>query len=181
MQRFRAPHSAAAALAVLLALAGCESMSEGQCQRADWYERGRFDGNMGEPEGRLQAHRQACAKAGITPDEMRWRQGWVEAVRGYCTPRWAWQIGTENRSYKGACRDFDEAVFLRWYQAGKDVHKTRSEREATQREIERLEKELQKAQKDEERRALRERIRRLDAEQARLRRLLDALMTGAPA
>jgi dephospho-CoA kinase len=60
------------------------------------------------------------------------------------------------------------------------VHKTRSEREATQREIERLEKDLQKAQKDEDRRALRERIRRLDAEQARLRRLLDALMTGAP-
>jgi hypothetical protein len=167
--------AAAAAL-----LAGCESMSERQCQRADWYERGRFDGNMGEPESRLQDHRQACAKAGIVPDEVRWRQGWVEAVRGYCTPRWAWQMGTENRSYKGACRDFDEAVFLRWYQAGKDVYKTTSERDEKQREIERLEKELQKAQKEEDRRALRQRIRRLDEEQARLRRLLDAQMSGAP-
>lgn len=172
------------ALAALIAagalLAGCESMSEGQCQRADWYERGRFDGSMGEPEGRLQAHRQACAKVGIAPDEVRWRQGWVEAVRSYCTPRWAWQIGTENRSYRGACRDFDEAGFLRWYHAGKDVYKTRSERDERLREIERLEKDLQKAQKEEERRALRQRIRRLDEEQARLRRLLDAQMGGAP-
>lgn len=170
----------AIALTLVALLAGCESMSEGQCQRTDWYQRGQFDGNMGEPEARLEAHRQACAKAGIVPDAARWRQGWLEAIRGYCTPRWAWQIGTENRSYRGACRDFDEAVFLRWYNAGKDVHKTKSEREARQREIERLEKDLQKAQKDDERRALRERIRRLDEEQGRLRRLLDAQLTGAP-
>lgn len=167
-------------LAALALLAGCETMSEDQCRRADWYQRGQRDGNQGEPERHIEAHRKACAKAGVVPDETRWRQGWREGVRGYCTPRWAWQIGTENRSYHGACRDFDEAVFLRWYNAGKDVHKTKSEREARQREIERLEKDLQKAQKDEERRALRERIRRLDEEQARLRRLLDAQMTGAP-
>lgn len=161
-------------------LAGCATMSEDQCRKTDWYQRGVRDGNQGEPERHLDAHRQACAKAGVAPDETRWRQGWREGVRGYCTPRWAWQIGTENRSYRGACRDVDEAVFLRWYQAGKDVHKTKSERDEKQREIERLEKDLQKAQKDDERRALRERIRRLDEEQARLRRLLDAQMTGAP-
>ncbi len=167
-------------LVPFLLLGGCASMSEEQCRRADWAERGRQDGSRGEPEGRIEAHREACAKAGVAPDVARWRQGWLEGVRNYCTPRWAWQIGTEGRSYQGACRNFDEAVFLRWYRAGQDVRKTRSEREERQREIEQAEKDLKKAQKDEERRALRARIRRLDEEQARLRRLLEAQMSGAP-
>lgn len=161
-------------------LAGCASMSPEQCLQADWYERGRLDGTFGEPETRLDAHRKACAEVGVVPDAALWRQGWLETVRRYCTPGHAWTIGTEGRSYQGACRDFDEPEFLRWYRAGKDVYKTRSERDARQREIEQAEKDLQKAKSPEERKQLRERIRRLDEEQARLRRLLEAQMSGAP-
>lgn len=163
-----------------LLLVGCETMTEDQCRKADWAERGRADGRGGEPESHLDAHRRACAKAGVTPDERRWRQGWAEGARDFCVPRVAWQRGLDNRSYHGSCRDFDEAVWLRWYRAGKDAHATRSERDARRAEIERAEKELEKAQREDERKALREKIRRLDIEQARLRRLLDAQMSGAP-
>lgn len=167
-------------LALCAALAGCETMSEDQCRKADWAERGRADGRSGEPENHLDAHRKACAKAGVTPDDRRWRQGWVEGVKTYCVPASAWRAGLANRSYHGACRDFDEAVFLRWHRLGLDAYKTKSERDSKQREIEKLEEQLKKAEKDDERKALREKIRQLDSEQARLRRLLDTQMSGAP-
>ena len=167
-------------LALAATLSGCETMTEDQCRKADWAERGRADGRNGEPESQLDAHRKACAKAGVTPDERRWRQGWADGVKAYCVPAVAWRWGLDNRSYRGACRDFDEALFLRWHRAGHDAYKTKSEREARQREIDKLEEQLKKAEKDDERKALREKIRQLDVEQARLRRLLDAQLSGAP-
>jgi flagellar motility protein MotE (MotC chaperone) len=170
-------------LALATMLAGCETMTEDQCRKAaaaDWAERGRADGRNGEPESHLDAHRKACAKAGVAPDERRWRQGWVEGVKAYCVPASAWKAGLDNRSYRGACRDFDEPVFLRWHQLGQDAYKTRSERDARQREIGKLEEQLKKAEKEDERKALREKIRQLDSEMARLRRLLDVQMGGAP-
>lgn len=167
-------------LALLLGLSGCESMSEDQCRKADWLERGRSDGREGESEARIEAHRKACAKAGIAPDERRWRQGWAEGVRSFCVPREAWRHGLAGRSYSGACRDFDEAVWMRWYRAGKDAHATRSERDAKKREIDKAEEQLKKAEKEDERKALREKIRQLDAEHLRLRRLLEAQMSGEP-
>jgi flagellar motility protein MotE (MotC chaperone) len=160
--------------------AGCETMTEDQCRKADWFERGRGDAGRGEGESHLDAHRRACAKAGITPDERRWRQGWVEGARAFCVPASAWRYGLANSSYHGSCRDFDEAVWLRWYRAGKDAYATRSERDAKKREIDKAEEQLKKAEKDDERKALREKIRQLDSEHARLRRLLDAQMSGAP-
>ena len=166
--------------AVAALLAGCETMTESQCRTADWLERGRSDGSRGEPESQLDAHRRACAKAGITPDERRWRQGWVDGARSFCVPAAAWRHGLDNRSYHGSCRDFDEAIWLRWYRAGKDAYATRSERDAKRREIDKAEEQLKKAEKEEERKALREKIRQLDGEQARLRRLLDMQMGAAP-
>ena len=72
-------HLLALALALGAALAACETMSEDQCRKAsgaDWFERGRADGRNGDPESHLEAHRKACAKSGVVPDERRWRQGW---------------------------------------------------------------------------------------------------------
>jgi flagellar motility protein MotE (MotC chaperone) len=168
------------AMAAAVLATGCETMSEDQCRKADWFERGRIDGRNGEGEGFIDKHRRACAKANIAPDDRRWRQGWAEGVRSYCVPRVAWQRGLDGSSYHGACRDFDEAVWLRWYRLGEDAYKTRSKRDAKNREIEQLEEQLKKAQKDDERKALREKIRQLDEEQAQLRRVLDQQLRQAP-
>jgi major membrane immunogen (membrane-anchored lipoprotein) len=173
-------HALAFMLTLGSLLAGCESMSEDQCRRADWHQRGRDDGRTGEPDGYIDSHHKACAKAGVVPDARLWRQGWAEGIRSYCVPHVAWQRGLDNGNYQGACRDFDEASWLAWYRAGKDAHKTRSERDSRQREIGKLEEQLKKSEKEDERKTLREKIRQLDIEQARLRRLLDAQISGAP-
>jgi flagellar motility protein MotE (MotC chaperone) len=170
----------AAALAAATLLAGCESMSEDQCRRADWMQQGERDGRQGEPLGRIDAHREACAKAGVTPNALRWEQGWRRGVVSYCTPRTAWSEGARNQSYRGACRDLDEPMFLRWHRLGTDIYKARGQRDAIQRDIDRAEAQLKKAEKEDERKQLRDRIRNLDQDKARVRRLIETLELGAP-
>lgn len=162
------------------ALAGCASMNQDECRLADWYQRGVADGREGQSDGRIGDHRKACNKAGIAPDEAQWRRGWAEGVRSFCVPRIAWQQGLNNRSYNGACRDLDEADWKRWYRLGNDAYRTKSERESREREIQKLEDQLKKAKTDDERKSLRDRIRQLEDERSRLRRLLDTQMRAEP-
>lgn len=161
-------------------LAGCATLTEDQCRQVDWKDLGRRDGTQGQSPDRVADHAKACAKAGIRPDEAMWRAGWREGVASYCTPKVAWSEGSRNQSYQGACRDLDEAGFLRWHRSGQDLYRTRTERERARSEIDRLEAQLKKAEKDDERKTLRERIRGLDVEHARLRRLQDTLEAAAP-
>ena len=167
-------------LVLPLLLAGCASMSEDQCRRADWFQQGERDGVAGQPPGRIDAHREACAKAGVAPDATRWQQGWYRGVASYCTPRVAWNEGSRNRSYQGACRHLDEPAFLRWHRLGVDIHKARTERDRIQTDIDRAEAQLKKAEKEDERKQLRDRIRQLDLDKARVRRLIETLELGAP-
>jgi hypothetical protein len=166
---------------VLALLGGCASMSEEQCRRADWPAQGERDGRQGQPASRIAEHREACAKAGVTPDAAAWQRGWQRGVIVYCSPRSAWSEGTRNQGYQGACRDLDEPGFLRWHAAGIDLYKARQQRDGVKRDIEKAEAQLKKAEKEDERKALRERIRALDHDHARLRRLVDALESAGRA
>ena len=154
-------------------LGGCASMTEGQCRRADWYERGLEDGREGRPALWLDAHRQACARAGVQPDAARWLDGWAQGNRAYCTPRSGWQSGALNRGYGGACRDRDEDAFMRAYAAGQAVWRTRQELQRSWEEVERLELELRRVTRDEDRQRIRQRLAWLDVERRRLRLLLE--------
>ena len=168
------------AVCVVAGLAGCASMNDEQCRRADWYDQGRRDGLGGESDRRIDEHFKACAKAAVVPDAPRWRAGWREGARQYCVPSKAWAEGARNTSYNGTCREFDEANFLRWHRLGVDVYRTRQERDKGRAEITTLEAQLKKAEKEDERKALRDKLRNLDTEQGRLRRLLDTLEAAAP-
>ena len=168
------------AVALCATLAGCETLSEDQCRKADWYLIGQKDGNDGRNDRWIDAHRRACSKANVVPDERTWQRGWAEGVRSFCTPRQGWRSGLADNSYSGACRDNNESQFLRYYDAGKAAYKTRKEREAIEREIGKAEEELKKADKDDLRKTLRDKIRRLDDEYARLGRQLDRQLREEP-
>ena len=169
-----------AAVLAAAGLAGCASMNDDQCRRADWYDQGRRDGLGGENDRRIDEHFKACAKAAVVPDAPRWRAGWREGARQYCVPSKAWAEGAKNTSYNGTCREFDEASFLRWHRLGVDVYRTRQERDKGRTEITTLETQLKKAEKEEERKTLRDKLRNIDIEQGRLRRLLETLEAAAP-
>ncbi len=171
----------ATAVAAMAILGGCASMSESECQRADWYRKGEQDGRDGQTRDRVEDHAQACGKVGIQPDEARWQAGWAEGVRRYCRPVNGWQLGLKGEFYRGVCADQpDGAAFEDYYQSAKRIYDVGQQIDRNYRDMQRLERDLAEAKTDEERKRLRSLLRELDIEQQRLRQRQRMEMLSAP-
>ena len=169
------------AAALLAGLGGCASMSESECQRADWYQQGLRDGREGQTRDRVEDHAKACGKVGILPDEARWQAGWAEGLRRYCRPAQGWQLGLKGEHYRGVCADQPEGEdFERYYEAGRRVHDIGQRLERNYREMQRLERDLAAAKADDERKRLRALLRELDLEQLRLRQRQQMELLSGP-
>lgn len=178
MSRTATRMALAAAVAVLC---GCASMSESECQRADWYQKGVQDGRDGQTRERVEDHAQACGKVGIQPDEARWQSGWAEGVRRYCRPVNGWQLGLKGEFYRGVCADQPEgAAFEDYYQSARRIYDVGQQIDRNYRDMQRLERDLAEAKTDEERKRLRGLLRELDIEQQRLRQRQRMEMLSAP-
>lgn len=92
-----------ALLAAIVVLGSCATLSEEECVAGDWAAIGRADGAEGRGFERLEAHRRACARAGVTPDATAWEQGRQRGLRLYCTPAKAYQVGRSGRSIAPGC------------------------------------------------------------------------------
>lgn len=172
--------SAAAVLMSLVLLAGCATMTDDECRKADWQTVGRRDGEDGRNDRWLDAHRKACSKAGVVPDQRLWLRGWADGVQRFCVPHRAWRLGLGDSSYSGACRDHSEAQFLRHYEAGRVAYRARKDKEDKEKQIADAEEQLKKATRDDERKTLRNRIRDLDSDLIALRRKLDRALAEEP-
>lgn len=64
------------------ALAGCASMTESECQTADWYKLGYRDADPYGLRPQIDLYAEQC-KAWVKPSESDYMRGWVE---GY----WEW-------------------------------------------------------------------------------------------
>lgn len=171
----------AAAIAAMAMLGGCASMSESECQRADWYQKGVQDGRDGQTRDRVEDHAQACGKVGVHPDEARWQSGWAEGVRRYCRPANGWQLGLKGEFYRGVCADQpDGAAFEDAYQSAKRIYDVGQQIDRNYRDMQRLERDLAEAKTDDERKRLRGLLRELDIEQQRLRQRQRMEMLSAP-
>jgi hypothetical protein len=110
----------------LLSLAGCATLSEGECRSADWYDIGVRDGANGRGEEYVAEHAEACGKLSITPDRERWLEGRERGLERYCTVRNGYRVGEVGGTYNGVCFAFDESEFLRGYNLGRDVNRVKS-------------------------------------------------------
>lgn len=109
---------------------------------ADWYAIGYEDGAQGLPETRIGAHREACAKHGVTPDLRAYQQGREEGLLGFCTARSGFNQGRDGYEYKGICPSLLEPDFLDGYAAGLDIYRASSTVSALESEQRRIEKDL---------------------------------------
>jgi Protein of unknown function (DUF2799) len=109
-------------LASMLLTAGCASMSETECNNADWYQQGMREALQGYPKSRLQDHREACAKAGIVPNDTQYMAGYDNGIRQFCTPENAVRWGRAGKSYQNSCPADMDAAFRDRYQAAKAVY-----------------------------------------------------------
>ena len=105
-----------------LMLASCASMSKNECLYADWRAIGYEDGAVGAPTTAISSRRQACAKAGVTPDMPAYLAGRDEGLVEYCTPANGFVVGERGFGYSGVCGRHAEASFLESYRAGARLH-----------------------------------------------------------
>jgi hypothetical protein len=106
---------------LLLALAGCATLSEKECRRGDWDAIGREDGARGLPAAELERHRTACGKHDITPDASAWHAGHEQGLATFCTPRGGYLAGRGGETYRDVCPAAKEAAFLAAHRRGREV------------------------------------------------------------
>ncbi|MDP3740581.1 MAG: DUF2799 domain-containing protein [Hyphomonadaceae bacterium] len=108
-----------------LSLAGCASMSKSECVYADWRAIGYEDGANGHTASVISSRRQACAKAGVTPDMDAYLAGRDAGLAEYCTPANGFSTGESGYSYNGVCGRHDEASFLEQHRLGARLYMLR--------------------------------------------------------
>jgi hypothetical protein len=166
-----------------LALGGCASMSESQCQVADWQRVGYADGAAGIGETRLADYVTACGEIGITPNERAYRRGWDEGIVGFCRPANGWREGVMGHAGKEiACRGqpgFER--FARNLQAGLQLYRINAQIQQNNQEISRLQTRLDNgATSDTDKAWIRSALNQLDLEQHRLRTMYHQQRLLAP-
>lgn len=170
----------------LVALSGCESMSPAQCRTADWARQGYQDGLRGESQNRIADYAEDCGKVGVMPHAAEYRRGWDSGIVQFCTPQNGWSQGLQGNSYKeNACQgQAGQPQFAYYFRIGMDAYRTKKQIDSNNQETHRLQHRLNEVKPgpkaDEERRRIREDLRRLDGEQYRLRDLLSQQQRYAP-
>ena len=96
------------AIALLLAasaglLQACATLSENECETADWWLIGQEDGSEGLSLAHLEEHRESCAEHGVTPDRDAYAKGHRSGLAAYCTRFTGYKVGRSGRPYHGIC------------------------------------------------------------------------------
>ncbi len=141
--------TAVLALAAMLAMSGCATMSSEECLATDWTAVGYEDGARGYTTERFSKHRQACAKHGITADFAAYQAGRDEGLVEYCQPGRGFDVGANGGRYYGVCHVNLEHGFLDAYNAGyhlftlrSNVSRANAGISSKERELERIEDEI---------------------------------------
>jgi len=104
-----------------VALAGCASLSQHECQLVDWHTAGLNDASKGLPLTRLAEYTQACSQYNITPDLTAYRVGYDLGLQSYCQNANGFAVGSSGAGYLGICPAALEPQFLTGYRAGYSI------------------------------------------------------------
>ncbi|MGY0798141.1 DUF2799 domain-containing protein [Lysobacter sp. A286] len=124
-----------AALAIVAALSGCTTLSQGECLTGDWYAVGRNDGSRGMTTSRLFEHHKACAEYGARPDPVAYDAGREAGLLLYCTPYKGFTEGRDGHPYRNVCPLDTERDFMAGYRSGSIIHDAQEALDDVQREI----------------------------------------------
>ena len=91
------------ACTLALGLASCSTMSEKECQFANWRDIGLTDGLAGKSLGLLNERRSDCAEANIQLDQKAYLKGREEGLKTYCQLGNAVHLGLRGEPYEGVC------------------------------------------------------------------------------
>lgn len=92
-------------LLIIFILSACASLSKDECLTADWQLIGYEDGLSGNSPNRISAHREACAKHGITPDRSAYIRGYDQGILNYCNYGLGLRNGQSGNAVLAVCPD----------------------------------------------------------------------------
>lgn len=157
-------------LLFLLLMGGCATLDRDECQNVNWYDLGASDGRQGEPVGRLDKHRKACAKYAIQPREAEYLDGRNVGLGEYCRLDNAFVSGLNGQSYQGVCPPSVDLTYRRYNAAAVEVYRLRGEIADVDDRLYDRERRLEAHDLAKDaRRLLRDEIRDLDRRRDRLR------------
>lgn len=129
-------------------LHGCATMSQEECEHADWYAIGYEDGAKGRSAGYIGERRGACADYRVQPDTQAYLSGRENGLRQFCRPHIGYRLGVRGSHYQGICPSDLEEEFMSAYLAGKDIYHMESRYRATQQRLNKKGSALNKMKRD---------------------------------
>ena len=111
-------HGIVSAVAIIILLAGCATVSKEDCLVTDWFEIGRLDGMQGTPRTAFQNRAKACLEHGVNAERPVYYQGHDEGLKYYCTEQKGIELGRKGAQYNPVCPLQLEKDFRTGYQIG---------------------------------------------------------------
>jgi len=124
--------------AYLAFLSGCATMSQSECQVANWEIIGLEDAAAGRASSYIGQHRSACADYGVSPDLNAYMRGYERGLAQYCTYENGLSLGSQGRGYAGICKGAAANQFLNGYNKGKRDYEMRRQIASLKSEISRM-------------------------------------------
>lgn len=106
-----------------LGLVSCSTMSQKECQVADWRDIGLTDGMAGKTLTFFNERRSDCAEADVKADTKAYLSGREQGLKTYCQLGNAPQVGLRGESYEGVCPPAVDQEFRRRHRIGFDIHR----------------------------------------------------------
>lgn len=122
---------------------GCATLSQSECEQADWQIIGLEDGTAGRPVSYIGRHRKACADYGVKPNMAQYQRGHADGVRAFCTPRKGYQLGSAGRGHNDVCPADLRGAFLAAFDDGLSVHAAQKDMLDAQNRVKAAHSELQ--------------------------------------
>lgn len=105
-----------------MSLAGCASISEGECVSGSWSDIGYKDGVNGKARDRLADYAKTCAKYGVQPDRNAYLSAFESGLVKYCTYEQGFALGEKGSSYNQVCSGDSSTGFSQGYDEGRAVY-----------------------------------------------------------
>lgn len=102
-------------------IAGCSTMNQEECIRADWRLIGEADASKGLHSSVLDEYREDCAEYAIVPDRDQYFLGFDRGLERFCTRSRGFYFGKEGGNYRGTCPAEKEPAFLLGYEPGHEL------------------------------------------------------------
>lgn len=164
------------AVSVLAVLSGCASISEERCKRGDWEQIGLEDGARGASPSLVREHAEACSKAGVRPDQVRWQAGWDRGIQRFCQPSVGYQEGLSGRQHSGVCHGRgDTDGFVRANLKGYEIYQAENRLRDYESRLSTARSKFDKSKDERERHSLREQMNYLERDIREQRRLISTL------